>query len=228
VPGLNWRGPWAASTVYAVNDAVQYNGSSYVAQFVNSDATFTPSNWQLLAAQGGVGPQGPQGLQGTQGPIGFPGPQGPQGAQGVQGPVGPSNSNAYSVADNCPYLGCGEFIPVTSRALAAQVNRISLPAGNYVLNAVVEINNSGTEPASTACLIRFGNNYSGFTEPGIDSHAVLPGITTVINVVMLPVVATFSLAVADNVGVYCYASGGGPTWKRTFISAIAVQNLTQY
>lgn len=70
-PGLVWKGTWAADTVYSVNDAVTYNGSSYrVVTAHTSDSVNIPpnSNLELLAskgdagATGAAGPTGPSGL----------------------------------------------------------------------------------------------------------------------------------------------------------------------
>jgi hypothetical protein len=76
-----------------VNDAVQLDGSSYVA-VVDAPATVpgTSTDWELVASVGATGPQGPQGPQGVQGDQGIQGPvgpEGPQGPQGIQGPIGP-------------------------------------------------------------------------------------------------------------------------------------------
>jgi hypothetical protein len=76
--GLNWRGTWSNSTAYSVDDAVYYNGSSYVCIQANTGQTPTnTSYWELIAQKGDTGSQGPQGPQGVQGP------QGPQGDAGV-------------------------------------------------------------------------------------------------------------------------------------------------
>jgi len=76
--GLNWRGTWSNSTAYSVDDAVYYNGSSYVCIQANTGQTPTnTSYWELIAQKGDTGAQGPQGPQGVQGP------QGPQGDAGV-------------------------------------------------------------------------------------------------------------------------------------------------
>ncbi len=61
VPGLgfNVRGAWAANTVYATNDVVSYQGSSYSAiTGFTSAATFNAANWNLLAASGQAGTAG--------------------------------------------------------------------------------------------------------------------------------------------------------------------------
>lgn len=102
-PGLIWRGAWNADASYNVGDAVFFYGSAYIAIVVNTDACPTGENadWDLLAAQGGIGPAGPPGpqgetgatgetgAQGVPGPEGPPGPAGDPGAAGAQGPDGP-------------------------------------------------------------------------------------------------------------------------------------------
>jgi len=98
--GLVWRGPWVASTSYAVNDAVENDGASYVCRQAhtsgsNDDEPGVGANaatyWELLAAkglQGSEGPAGPPGATGATGPQGPTGADGQDGAQGPQGPAG--------------------------------------------------------------------------------------------------------------------------------------------
>jgi hypothetical protein len=91
--GLNWKGPWVATTTYVSDDAVSYNGSSWVAKQTNTNVPpVEGAIWTILAKKGDPGPQGVAGIQGPQGIAGIPGPpgvDGPQGAPGIQGPVGP-------------------------------------------------------------------------------------------------------------------------------------------
>ena len=113
--GLNWRSAWADSASYAVDDAVSWSNSSWVATQANSGQppAVGSSYWSLLAQQGAQGPagatgatgttgaQGPpgaQGLQGPQGPLGPAGPIGPMGATGVQGPPGPTGATGTTGA----------------------------------------------------------------------------------------------------------------------------------
>lgn len=90
--GLTYRNAYVAGTQYAANDAVTFNGSTYISlqdgNVGNSPDTH-PTFWSVLAAAGAIGQTGAQGIQGTQGPIG---PIGPQGIQGVQGPTGATGS----------------------------------------------------------------------------------------------------------------------------------------
>jgi hypothetical protein len=83
--GLTLRGNWAVGTTYTSNDVATYNGSAYYSKTATNlghQPDIDSTNWGLLVAAGGTGPQGPQGTPGT------PGSQGPQGEQGVQGPKG--------------------------------------------------------------------------------------------------------------------------------------------
>lgn len=95
--GLTWQGSWSAGTTYAADDAVSYNGSSYIS-LAGSNTGKEPDTssgwWAMLAQQGATGstgatgPQGPQGLTGatgSAGPTGLTGPQGPAGTNGVNG-----------------------------------------------------------------------------------------------------------------------------------------------
>jgi hypothetical protein len=105
--GLQWRGAWSAATEYAADDAVQFEGSAYLALLpgTNKNPAAEAAYWSLLAQKGdkgakgdkgdpgeagAAGAQGQQGPQGATGATGAQGPQGPQGATGAQGPAGPA------------------------------------------------------------------------------------------------------------------------------------------
>ena len=72
---FNAKGEWNSTTVYAQNDMINYNGSSYFS-LQDSNANHTPGAsdsaawWQLLAAQGEQGVQGEKGETGATGPAG--------------------------------------------------------------------------------------------------------------------------------------------------------------
>jgi hypothetical protein len=94
-PGLVWMGEYNPTTVYALHDAVQYQGSSYMSRSNNNNSSLSdPAKWDFLAAKGdtgatgATGPAGPQGLQGVAGPAGSQGLKGDTGATGAQGPKG--------------------------------------------------------------------------------------------------------------------------------------------
>ena len=56
--GMHWRGPWNASTSYAINDGVSELGQSYIAISASTGvdpATDGGTHWQLMAASGSGG-----------------------------------------------------------------------------------------------------------------------------------------------------------------------------
>ncbi len=65
--GMNFRGVWSAAAEYAVNDAVTFAGSTYLALVAGSNAEpdLYPSNWAVLAQMGSTGATGAQGAAAT-------------------------------------------------------------------------------------------------------------------------------------------------------------------
>jgi hypothetical protein len=60
-PGWNqWKGVWSSATAYIVNDAVQYNGSSYIAILAgtNKQPDTQTTYWNLVALKGSTGASG--------------------------------------------------------------------------------------------------------------------------------------------------------------------------
>jgi hypothetical protein len=96
LPGIIYRGSYASTTNYGVNDSVTYLGSTYLSRAA-SNAGNTPSQspgfWAMLAMQGSAGAAGATGATGSQGPSGLPGTPG---VAGAQGPVGPAGANGMS------------------------------------------------------------------------------------------------------------------------------------
>jgi hypothetical protein len=70
-----WEGAWSSGTTYAVNDVVEYNGSSYIAiqAGTNQQPDTATTYWELMAAKGATGSTGATGATGPQGPQGDPG-----------------------------------------------------------------------------------------------------------------------------------------------------------
>lgn len=51
-----WRGAWASSTVYAINNIVSNSGSTYICTIAHtSSGSFNVGNWELMAQQGLAG-----------------------------------------------------------------------------------------------------------------------------------------------------------------------------
>jgi len=61
--GVNWRGAWTSSNAYALNDAVSYQGSSYLCSSAigtgGNNPAGDPAHWSLMAQQGAQGVPGP-------------------------------------------------------------------------------------------------------------------------------------------------------------------------
>jgi hypothetical protein len=73
--GIAWKGEWSNSTAYSQNDAVGYQGSSYISK-QGSNTNHVPTDtvwWDLWVVRGDTGSQGIQGVQGGQGEKGDPG-----------------------------------------------------------------------------------------------------------------------------------------------------------
>src|ERR1051326_9127967 len=132
---IGWQGTWSSSQGYNLNDAVLYNGSTYISiatgTNTNNPPDTSPTFWTLMAAQGATGPQGPQGpagATGATGPQGVAGAQGPQGLQGPAGPQGPAGAD-------------GAQGPQGPAGPAGSVWQGTWdPGTNYAVNATVQYN----------------------------------------------------------------------------------------
>lgn len=81
VPGLRYRGNWAAGSAYIKGDVVSRGGSSVVSTNASSNINHDPQtdgfiNWGLLAGRGAAGLNGAPGTPGTPGTPGEPGAPG--------------------------------------------------------------------------------------------------------------------------------------------------------
>ena len=89
--GLNWIStPWSSGTTYNLDDALFYNGSSYVSlqgSNTGNQPDISAAYWSLLAQQGATGATGPAGAPGATG-TGLPGANGATGATGPAGATG--------------------------------------------------------------------------------------------------------------------------------------------
>jgi hypothetical protein len=67
--GITWRGSWATGPSYAVNDAVEWNASSYIAVATSGGSDTPPgtvgnTKWNILANRGATGANGATGATG--------------------------------------------------------------------------------------------------------------------------------------------------------------------
>ena len=115
----NYMGNYVSGTNYGLNDAVSYEGSTYislVAGNVGHTPSLSPVQWAVLAAQG---VQGPAGATGATGPVGPAGATGATGATGAQGsPVsfrgGWLVGQSYGVGDAVSFGGTSYIALVAS------------------------------------------------------------------------------------------------------------------
>ena len=84
-------GDWNSTKVYALNDAVSYNGTSYISIGTGPghQPDISPTSWSVLAGQGAVGATGAAGVAGATGATGVAGSAGAAGATGATGSAGP-------------------------------------------------------------------------------------------------------------------------------------------
>jgi Collagen triple helix repeat (20 copies) len=98
--GLAFQGIWSSSKIYSTDDAVEYNGSSWIALTGNfnvvpgSDGTV----WALLAQEGSTGASGATGTTGAAGATGATGPTGATGGTGAAGSTGASGQTGATGA----------------------------------------------------------------------------------------------------------------------------------
>ena len=129
--GLNWQGQWVAGNLYAVDDAVGYNGASYFCISANGSVIapdLDTTNWALLASEGAIGPAGspgPTGLTGAQGPAGNTGPAGPQ------GPIGPTGATGATG----PAGSGGGITSLNTLTSTAQFFTTSTAGNNFIINS---------------------------------------------------------------------------------------------
>ena len=128
---ITWQGEWSSATTYTQNEAVQYNGSAYVALQGNSNLipSDNTSAWSVMTLKGDTGPAGAVGNAGTvtigtttTGSVGgiasvtnsgtsseavlnFTLPKGNTGAQGGTGNTGPTGATGTTGASATIAIG---------------------------------------------------------------------------------------------------------------------------
>lgn len=94
--GISWEGPWDIGAAYVLNEGVEHNGSSWIANGpTTGDEPGVAPEWDLWVekgATGATGPTGPEGDPGDTGGVGATGPAGPTGATGPTGNTGLTGS----------------------------------------------------------------------------------------------------------------------------------------
>ena len=135
---ITWKGEWWSGTTYTANEAIQYNGSSYVCLQGNTNL-IPPDNtsaWSLMTSKGDIGATGAVGRAGsvtigttTTGSAGgnasvtnsgtsseavlnFNIPKGVSGATGIQGPQGQTGATGAT--------GTGATVSINSVSTLAE------------------------------------------------------------------------------------------------------------
>ncbi|MDE3106154.1 MAG: collagen-like protein [Acidobacteriota bacterium] len=213
-PGINYRGAWSSLAGYVLNDAVSYNGATYLAVqgSTGSQPDQSPAAWSVLAAAGATGPSGPTGqaatitvgtvttgAAGTQASVTNSGSATaailnftiPQGATGASGGSGTSTGPA-----------AGNFL--------SMYHGVSYNASYYAVNSP---NGSGTEDVTVltwvpaACTATLLSVYSLQSNP----------ITVTLRVGVLGAMSATTLACTASSGGTCTATGTVPVAASQFV-----------
>jgi hypothetical protein len=199
--GFNFRNAFNASSSYAVNDVVTYNGSTYVAIAANQGPNNpTPDGntaaWSLMAAvgatgpagpsggpvgpQGPAGPAGPAGPQGATGAPGLPGPAGPAGAQGPAGPAGANGAgfnfrNAFNPSSTYAVDDVVTYSGSTYVAIAAnQGPNNPTPAANPTAWSLMAAGGTGSFTGTAGDLPTFTGTSGGIQDSGTTLSSLAP------------------------------------------------------
>ncbi len=183
IAGLAYQGTYTSSVSYGLNDAVVFQGSSYislVAGNVGNMPGLSPAQWGLLAAQGAVGPTGSAGATGATGPAGATGETGAAGLPGATGRPGVvyrgvwDAGTSYAVGDAAVFAGTTYIATASAAGLEPDL----YPAAWGVL--AQQGGAGATGPAGVAATIRVGTVTTGLpgtqaavTNSGTASSAVL-------------------------------------------------------
>jgi hypothetical protein len=230
--GLAWQGVWNISKPYNLNDAVSYNGSSYISLAggnTGNEPDNTPASWSLVAsvgaagATGATGPAGSTGATGPQGNTGATGAQGPQGATGAtgaagaagpQGPAGPVNIyNANDYSNGTP-----QYIPGSFTAIAS----LSLPPGSYWIHATVNVSN-----LSTAATVEVACEIPQITGALMTTDLVADNSTVGSWAAVVPLQGVISLSSTTTIQLQCEADPSSDVYAyRPQIMALQVTSIT--
>ena len=139
---ITWQGEWSSATTYTQNQAVQYNGSAYVALQGNSEIIPTSNTavWSVMTLKGDTGATGAVGSAGTvtigttttgsaggnasvsnsgtssEAVLNFTLPKGNTGAQGGTGNTGPTGATGSTGASATIAIGTITTLPEDSNA----------------------------------------------------------------------------------------------------------------
>src|SRR5207245_333100 len=152
--GLVWKGDWSLTTDYAVNDAVQSNGASYIAIRAGTNNQPDPlsSYSTLLADKGATGANGPTGATGAHGPTVA---LGPPSATGPTAPPGPTRATATTTPSPYTTLFRSQGPPGATGATGATG---LVWKGDWSLTTDYAVNDAVQSNGASYIAIRAGTN----------------------------------------------------------------------
>ncbi len=181
--GIVFRGNYSSTVNYALNDAVSYQGATYISVAASNQGNtpgLSPTLWNVLAAAGAAGAQGPVGATGATGPQGASGPQGAPGATGAAGAIGINYRGAW---DSQASYQANDAASFGGSTYLAQVSSFGMQPDLYPLAwAVLAQKGSAgpTGPPGVAATVSVGTVTTGaagsaaaVTNSGTASAAVL-------------------------------------------------------
>ena len=156
---ITWQGEWSSATTYTQNEAVQYNGSAYVALQGNSNLipSSNASSWSVMTSKGDTGATGAVGSAGTvtigttttgsaggnasvsnsgtssEAVLNFSIPKGVSGAAGVQGSQGLTGSTGAAGDNATIQIGSITTLPEDSNATVANAGTDTAAVLNFGL-----------------------------------------------------------------------------------------------
>lgn len=156
---ITWQGEWSSATTYTQNEAVQYNGSAYVALQGSSNIIPTSDTavWSVMTLKGDTGPAGATGSAGTvtigttttgsaggnasvlnsgtssDAVLNFTLPKGASGTAGVQGSVGLTGPTGASGDNATISIGSITTLPESSNATVANAGTDTAAVLNFGL-----------------------------------------------------------------------------------------------
>jgi Collagen triple helix repeat (20 copies) len=165
---------------------------------------------------GAQGDQGPQGIPGETGPPGGPGKQGEPGIQGDPGQQGEKGDPGEPGAEGKPgptgpsdaYVAISDDNPLeVVHGLQGVPLELALPAGEYVIQAVLTVKGEGKAGATADCSFMEG-------APGITLGPSNNFSATVRSGAIASLVGTTTAAVTEESGVdvFCEAAGAGTSF----------------
>lgn len=146
--GLTHRGAWSSTYAYLVDDAVTYNGATWLAKRGNTNVTpVEGADWTLVASKGDTGATGPTG---PTGPTGATGPKGDTGLQGPAGPINGLRDDGVDVALRSKINFVGATL--TDDAVADETE-VVVNAGASSLDALTDVDTTTVAPVDKQALV---------------------------------------------------------------------------